>query len=116
MVDDEDYNYLSQWKWHARKSTTKSGDNWYAYRQFRDPSVKNSKGESKQILVIMHRVIIGAPKGRYVDHINGNGLDNQKLNLRLCNHTQNLYNQRWAARPDKPYKGVSKYKSKGRFG
>jgi len=55
----------------------------------------------------MHRRIINAPKGLFVDHIDGNGLNNRKSNLRLCTPAQNARNRR----PDRSclskYKGVT---------
>ena len=40
----------------------------------------------------MHRIILNAPKGQFVDHKDGNGLNNQKSNLRFCNFSQNRMN------------------------
>jgi len=51
----------------------------------------------------MHRVIIGVTKGAQVDHINGNGLDNRRVNLRKCTAAQNQHNQ-------SVIRGVSKFK------
>jgi hypothetical protein len=77
IVDDEDYDFLNQWKWslgsggRARRSGYKNDD-------------------TKTIS--MSRVIMNAPKDKYVDHINHNKLDNRKSNLRLCTNTENQYN------------------------
>lgn len=109
MVDDDDYAYLTQWAWYANRSVMKTIRTiWYAYRQYRDPNKKNAKGQAKQVSVAMHRVIMNAPRDTQVDHINGDGLDNRKQNLRLCTPAQNLWNSRWLATPNKPYKGVHK--------
>lgn len=40
----------------------------------------------------LHRLIVGAKKGDYVDHINGNTLDNRSINLRICTNGANLRN------------------------
>lgn len=45
----------------------------------------------------MHRLIIGAKTGEIVDHINGDGLDNRRCNLRVVTHSQNMQNRRGAA-------------------
>lgn len=50
-----------------------------------------------------HRFIMDAPKGVLVDHINHNTLDNRKINLRLCNRSQNMWNRKRSC-------GVSKFK------
>jgi len=57
----------------------------------------------------MHREILNAPPALVVDHINHNGLDNRKKNLRLCTVAQNSMNQRPSRRKNKSskYKGVS---------
>lgn len=67
LVDDDDYEYLSQWKWSLQRGYNK----YYSARYF----------DGKYIY--MHRLIISAKKGEYVDHIDNNGLNNQKLNLRI---------------------------------
>lgn len=94
LVDDEDFEYLNQFKWHARKSR----DTFYASR-----NLKISKNNRKTIQ--MHRVILGTTDTKIQgDHIDGNGLNNQKSNLREATHEQNRRNT-------KSYKnGVSKYK------
>ena len=55
----------------------------------------------------MHRVIMDAPKGMHVDHINGNGLDNRRENLRLCTNSQNHMNRKTHRDSSSKYKGVS---------
>jgi hypothetical protein len=94
LVDDEDYVYLNQWKWHAIKAKY----TYYANRtlHFDDGTV---------VSIRMHRQILGVPQNKETDHIDGNGLNNQKSNLRICNYSQNQYNKRgWGT---SGYKGVS---------
>lgn len=79
LVDDEDFEYLSKFKWHARKS--KRDSTWYAGR--------GSGPKKKMITILMHREIMKADNLKQVDHINRNGLDNRKCNLRLCTASQN---------------------------
>jgi len=81
LVDDEDYEFLNQWKW----SVYQRRNIFYAYRNI---YIKN-----KITCVIMHRLITDAPKGKEVDHIDHDGLNNQKSNLRICTHSQNLKNR-----------------------
>ena len=87
LVDADDYEELSRYKWHI----SDKGGRLYAYR--------TEKGKK----TAMHRQILNAPSGMYCDHINHNGLDNRKANLRLCTPQQNAYNRR-------PFAGTSKYK------
>jgi hypothetical protein len=95
IVDDADYEWLSQWKWRIASSHS-SGVNEYAGR--------SDYSEGKQRLVLLHRVIIGAGPGEFVDHIDQNGLNNTRANLRKVTRAQNKQNGR-------PYRGgTSQYK------
>lgn len=78
MVDDVDYHWLSQWKWHQNRG--------YACRQVGKPGRKS--------WVWMHREILRPKSGQECDHINGNGLDNRRSNLRLATHQENGFNRR----------------------
>ena len=91
IVDDEDYEYLNQWKWRISSSG-------YARR--------NSKSNNKLIEIRLHRVITNCPEDKQVDHINGNRLDNRKENLRICTHKQNSYNKSKKRTNKSGYKGV----------
>ena len=96
LVDDADYEYLSQWKWHAQLIKGR----WYARRSIR-------KGFPKQISLSMHQVILNTPNGMESDHKNGNGLDNQRHNLRVCTKYKNMYNQNIQTRSkSSKFKGV----------
>lgn len=56
----------------------------------------------------LHRLIMGNPKGRLVDHINGNTLDNRKCNLRICNNTESIRNRdKTKSKSSSKYIGVS---------
>lgn len=82
IVDDEDYERVIQYNWHCAKRLTTI----YAGSRIRDV-------DKKETYVLMHRFIMNAPKGVEVDHINGNGLDNQSHNLRFATHQENTRNQ-----------------------
>lgn len=77
IVDDKDYESLSQWKWQC----TARG---YAIRTGR-----KADGALRGSGILMHRQIMDAPQGLEVDHVNGNRLDNQRGNLRVCTGEQN---------------------------
>ena len=81
IVDDEDYKYLSQFKWCAHK----------VYNIFY--AVRNIREDGKQKTLQMHTAILGRKDGFECDHINGNGLDNRRSNLRLVTHRQNEQNR-----------------------
>lgn len=102
LVDDADYDLLNLFKWSAS-----SGRNNYAVR-------RTVGDDGRQHTVYMHRVIMEAPKGLEVDHINGNMLDNRRENLRLCSRSQNARNQKKHRDNSCGFKGV--YKRGNRFG
>jgi len=100
IVDAADFDWLSQFRWHADP-----GHNgvWYASRTACIPARDNG-GRRKVSTIRMHREVIAAPAGVFVDHINHNGLDNRRANLRICNNGQNLANSR-SRRPGQ-FRGV----------
>lgn len=62
--------------------------------------------------VYMHREIMGTPKGMDTDHIDRNGLDNRKCNLRICTRSQNNHNRQPRTDCDSRYKGVAKQRKR----
>jgi len=97
VVDDEDFEILNQHKWSALKCKNK----FYAKRRLTLPG-----GNQKTIL--MHRVIIGLADTKILcDHRDGNGLNNQKHNLRACSHSENLSNRGANSNNTSGHKGVS---------
>lgn len=89
LVDDENYDFLMQWNWYALKDN----NTFYA--------ISNSPYQR------MHRVVMSAKKGELYDHVNGNGLDNRRINLRRCSVSQNGMNRGKTGHLLSKYKGVS---------
>lgn len=98
LVDDEDYERLILWKWKADKGSR----SFYATR--------SEYKEGKKKTLMMHRVIMREPDGMEIDHIDGNGLNNQKHNLRVCTRKENSRNL--PSTNKNGYKGVHKSGSK----
>lgn len=99
LVDDADYEWLNQWNW----CLVRSGGNEYASR--------NAYSNGKNKIVTMHRVILGdAVIGKDTDHIDGNGLNNQRGNLRACTRAQNMRNKKKPNGNNELYTGIREYK------
>jgi len=95
-VDDADFEKLSTLKWGALKGRRYC---WYARHVV--------KMGQKIGAVLMHRMILSAPSGFEVDHIDGDGLNNTRKNLRLCTSSQNKHNFPKFRNGSSRYKGVS---------
>ena len=104
LVDDEDYEMLMERSWYAACPVRI----YYAFSSKLFPD-----GHRKT--AYMHRLIMNARKGMEVDHINHNGLDNRRENLRLCNRKQNARNQRKQSGCSSDYKGVSWFKASSKW-
>jgi hypothetical protein len=103
IVDDEDHAYVSRWSWFA----VRGKHTFYAVR-----TVNVSK--TRKYRVAMHRQLEGAPENVMVDHINGDGLDNRRANLRLCMAMENARNS--AARGGSSrFKGVGFHRVTGKW-
>lgn len=63
----------------------------------------------------LHRLVMDAPQGSQVDHIDGNVLDCRRANLRLASHAQNQRNSRIYRNNRSGFKGVSRYKRTGKW-
>lgn len=108
LIDKEDSPLILQHKWQYSSSSAKRANTNQEYAK----TTINGKA------VKMHRLIINAPEGMDVDHINGNQLDNRKLNLRICSRIENLRNSKKYKRKTKcssVYKGVSWHKKAGKW-
>lgn len=96
MVDDADFEWLSQWKWYAKvdKKTV------YARREARD-------GNGNRWTVVMHRQILGLTDPKmFGEHEDGNGLNNTRANLRPATHAENTRNVSSHTGSTSQFKGV----------
>jgi hypothetical protein len=94
IIDAADAEFIGQWNWQAHIDT----HNVYAVR-------KGQLGEIRR--VIMHRSIMQPPSQMKVDHIDGNGLNNTRSNLRVVSHSDNLKNQQLRRDNRSGFKGVT---------
>lgn len=83
VIDFCDYESVKKYRWYCRKIGRKN----YCCHSYYD-------GE-KVYVIYLHRLINKTPKKLRTDHINGNGLDNRKSNLRSCTASQNNCNTMW---------------------
>jgi hypothetical protein len=90
IVDPKDYERIAKYKWFAMRSRR----GFYAIR-----IVKQKDGTRKKIR--MHRCIFDVPDDKLIDHINHNGLDNRKANLRIVTNMQKYKGVSWAKRVGK---------------
>jgi hypothetical protein len=98
LVDDADYEWLSQTKWCAHQQKPGS-----FYAKCANPDPRGPK------LLRMHRVILGADPSMQVDHIDGDTLNNQRSNLRLCTRAENIRNRRISSGSSQPFKGIQRH-------
>ena len=105
IVDDEDFGRLSRHKWYAQ--ALKASPVVYAY-------TRTSRRDG-HVCIGMHRMIMGSPPWLRVDHINFNGLDNRRENLRVLEPSLNVAHSRKRAGCSSRYKGVSLDRRTGRW-
>jgi|SRR5881394_122565 len=96
LVDDTDFDWLSERKW--------SYSNGIAVTHFGKPDGIHQR------IVRMHRIIMEAPEGVEVDHIDGNPLNNQRSNLRLASKFTQAHNQKIVSRNTSGFRGVHWHK------
>lgn len=97
-IDAEDYELVRGYSWNL---SHKEGQAYYALTRI-------GLGGRKQHSIGMHRMIMGEKKGKQVDHIDGDGLNNRRSNLRFCTETQNKGNTKKSLRNTSGYKGVQR--------
>ena len=91
-IDNEDYDKIKDYKWHTRKCKNTCYAITHIYKS------------NKRTTIAVHRLLINVPENMFVDHKDGNGLNNKKENLRICTNAQNQMNR------NKPINNVSGFK------
>lgn len=122
LIDDDDYERVAQYHWLVRKRERRgvfygfdavrsfwlSGPhpkNGKVFSYSRKGKLYNMNGHYERIF--LHRFILHAPEGMIVDHIDGNSLNNQKSNLRLCSTSQNNMNSKLRKSSNSGFRGVT---------
>jgi len=103
IVDDDMYEYLSQWKWFTHRDR----NTFYAERM-------GGKWPNRKV-VRMHRAVMNVSDDVLIDHLNGNGLDNRRENLRACTISENARNRGKDRDNSTGYKGVSWHKQDQKY-
>ena len=107
LFDEEDRELVESHTWsvllyhntyYARTSIPHPDGGWY--------TSPNGKRQRRQTTLRLHRLLMNPPKGMVIDHINHNGLDNRRENLRICTHAENMRNSRKGKDNTSGYKGV----------
>jgi hypothetical protein len=106
QVDDEDFEWLSQWNWHAWRSNP----DWTHYA-CRGRLMAEPDGPRK---IYMHRLILNLTDQKVqADHLDGDGLNNQRSNLRVATNAQNAKNRGLYKSNTSGYTGVTFHKASG---
>ena len=92
LIDDEDFEKVNQYKWYAMKGKR----TYYATSARPCPTV------------LLHRFIMNTPLGMEIDHKDGDGLNCQKYNLRICTQSQNAQGKKKRITSQNPYKGIQR--------
>lgn len=108
IVDDADFEALSQFKWFAKPSHHRRAKTWYA--------VRHQPGNNNGAMIWMHREVLGV--SAHIDHKNLNGLDNRRENLRVADRSRNAFNTpkrsgKHGRSATSQYKGV--HRSRGKW-
>lgn len=99
LVDDEDFEWLNQWRWAL------TGDGCYVSRKYR----VGPRSGNRTKTIRMHRAILGLDEGHpfHVDHLNHDGLDNRRGNLRVVTRFENMQNRLPQRGSSSRFRGVS---------
>jgi hypothetical protein len=113
LIDEEDWDQItSVGSWYIRKLGSDYNPKWYAEKKLTLNQIKRLKEQYPDIHIaksgsmMIHQLIMMTKKGQDVDHINHDGLDNRRENLRICTRSENVCNKRPRGDRRSGYKGV----------
>ena len=107
IIDDEDYERVVE----AIRYKNGMPGKWYAHEVAKGYCYATSGSRR----TFIHRVVMNAPSGMDVDHINGDRLDNRKQNLRVCTRAQNSSNKKLRRDSKSGFKGVYEHKRGSKY-
>jgi hypothetical protein len=110
IVDACDYEWLSRWNWWLLKFPMSYGHLFYAAR--------SAGGRLNKHTILMHREVArraGLPESKEYDHIDRNGLNDSRSNLRPASRTQTRANSTKSKGKSSQYKGVYWHKKAGKW-
>lgn len=105
VIDADDAAFVADRCWHAQASR----NTVYAMCN----ALRAEGGIRGQKRVMMHRFLMNPDAEMQIDHINGDGLDNRRSNLRIATHAQNMQNRKLFTNSSTGFKGVSAYNPTG---
>jgi len=111
IIDDEDFELVSKYKWHYMPGGL-STNNGYAVHSIFNKKIWKEEKKVRNFHLRMHNLIMNTPLKMTVDHINHNGLDNRKSNLRVCSLKENCQNQPKRKHGTLIYQGITKMGNK----
>lgn len=103
LIDEVDFERVNQFKWSALHTR----NTWYAVRSIHGhPPGRTASGRLKKTMVYMHREILGVAESMLVDHIDRNGLNNVRSNIRAAGYSDNNANHKLRSDNRSGYTGV----------
>ena len=109
-VDEQDFENVSKWKWIVIKKHN-------VFYVVRNVYIGGGRSNKKYKRLYLHRFLFGNDcDGKIVDHLDGNGLNNSRSNLRIVSHQQNLRNREGCQSNSKSgYRGVYWHKQREKW-
>jgi hypothetical protein len=110
VIDAVDVGLVDGRNWTALVANNARGDVRTVYAMH-----KATMRDGVSITTMLHRAVLGATAGQFVDHIDGNGLNNRRCNLRFATKAQNGANSGVRVNNTSGFKGVSLHRKTGKW-